>query len=161
MTNGAGMRRLILLGWTLSLTACAANDFWSAALVLLFLLPACFQPPSEATATGGGSPGGGTAGGGGGIAGIGGGVGGGGIGGVGGGVGGGGFGGVGGGVGGGGSSGTSESCCRSNPDGGRIGTISTCFCPGTMACNYGMFISCGNDTCVSQFSPRDGGPCDP
>ena len=37
--------------------------------------------------------------------------------------------------------GTWESCCQN-------GKISTCFCPAGVACNYGWYISCPNNTCV-------------
>lgn len=35
-----------------------------------------------------------------------------------------------------------ERCCQN-------GTITTCFCPANMACNYGWFADCGNGTCVN------------
>jgi len=71
-------------------------------------------------------------------------------------------GGTGGGGGTAGGAGTHEPCCVSNPDGGRIGTISTCYCPPVTACNYGLFERCAGDTCVDRIGPPpDGGYCAP
>lgn len=94
--------RILLLSMTLTLTACAATDFWSLTLVLPLLLSACGQ------------------------------------------------------------GGRQERCCVSNPNGGRLGIISTCYCPASLACNYGQFTSCGGDTCDVRFiAPPDGGLCQP
>jgi len=149
------MRQLTLLCFTFALTACAATDFWSAALLLALMLPACFTPADELGGMGGGgaTAGGATAGGAT-------------AGGTGGGTGGstgtaGGRTGTAGGTpaAGGGGNGYWEACCIPPGDGGRIGTISTCYCPGTFSCNFGWFMRCG-DGCVNpgQVGP-DGGFC--
>lgn len=42
--------------------------------------------------------------------------------------------------------GTWESCCKD-------GVVDSCFCPAMMACNYGMYQSCGNGTCTYGGEP--------
>jgi|GEM_PF-5688517 len=42
--------------------------------------------------------------------------------------------------------GTWESCCND-------GVVDSCFCPAMMACNYGMYQSCGNGTCTYGGQP--------
>ncbi len=116
------MPRLTLLTVCFSLTACAATDFWSAALMLALLLPACWAPPPIDGPTGGGAAAGGAGGGSGGTAG----------------------------------GGALEPCCLGNPDGGRIGVISTCYCPPSTACNFGWFTRC-HDGCLPMIPAPDGG----
>lgn len=50
--------------------------------------------------------------------------------------------------------GTFEPCCTA-------GVVTTCFCPAGAACNYGLFINCGDGTCVAGVGFDAGGACTP
>lgn len=51
-----------------------------------------------------------------------------------------------------------EPCCELGADG--VGVVTTCFCPASFECNYGLFERCGGDVCVSPGGHCPGGSPD-